>query len=221
MPLALLGISRGDEAAGLKRPLRHVHWIGRGSLAAATARNGDAAFGPLDHARLLAAIFPHIDILPVRFATVLPDEEAVRQFLDCHRDAFSGHLDRLRGTAEMALRIELPRDPPAVEPSEQSNPSPSALSPADYLAARRTRYRRHDRLLAQAQAIADTYLQALSGLFRQWRRRSPEPPGTVRLALLVQREQASAVAQRVAVLRSQRIGGRCGLSGPWPPYSFV
>jgi len=221
MPLDLLGISRSDEAARLERPLLHVHWVRQGSLTAATVQGGEAAFGPLQHARLLAAIFRHIDILPVRYGTVLPDEEAVRQFLRCHGDALSGQFDRLQGTAEMALRIDLPHSSWPKEPAGPSGPSSSVLSPADYLAARRTRYRLHDRLAAQAQWATDTYLRALKGLFRQCRRRSPEPPGTVRLALLVQREQAAAVAQRVAMLRSMQIGEQCRLFGPWPPYSFV
>ncbi len=74
---------------------------------------------------------------------------------------------------------------------------------------------------AQSQWAADTYLRALKGLIRDWRRRGPEPPGMVRLAFLVEREQAAAFARRVAMLRSMQIGQQCTLFGPWPPYSFL
>jgi hypothetical protein len=225
MPLHLLGISPGDEAAGLgtvpfARP--SVHWVREGSLAAATAPAGAAAMGPLDHARLLAAIFEHINILPARFGAVLPDEGAVRHFLRSHGDALCGQIDCLRGGVEMALRIDLPH---LRWPAEPTGPLPdapsSAPSPADYLASRRANYRRQDRLVAQAQWATDVYLRALKGLFRQWRRRSPEPPGTLRLAFLVPREQAAAFAERVALLRAMQIGQPSRLFGPWPPYSFI
>ncbi|MGO8690821.1 MAG: GvpL/GvpF family gas vesicle protein [Thermoguttaceae bacterium] len=217
MPLHLLGISTATEAAGLGTvPFAPpgVHWVGQGPLAAATTARG-AALGPLEHARLLAAIFQHINILPARYGDVWPDEEAIRHFLESHGDTLRSQIDRVQGSVEMALRIDLPH--PTGGPDARAV---GATLPADYLAARRAQYRRQDRLVAQAQWATDIYLRALKGLFRQWRRRSPEPPATLRLAFLVPRPQTAAFAQRVAMLRSMQIGQPCRLFGPWPPYSF-
>ncbi len=252
MPLHLLGVSAADEAARwgtVPFALSGVHWVGQGPLAAATTARG-AALGPLEHARLLAAIFQHISILPARYGDVWPDEEAIRHFLESHGDALRGQIDRVRGGVEMALRIDLPHptggpdggDCPDFRAATRSGGPKMGLSPlvdteigtaspngsttgatlpADYLAARRAQYRRQDRLVAQAQWATDIYLRALKGLFRQWRRRSPEPPATLRLAFLVPRPQTAAFAQRVAMLRTIKIGQPCRLFGPWPPYSFV
>ena len=240
VPLQLLGISRSDEVASLGRgrsdaPFPGIHWVRQGFLTAATAtttatrRRRDnspqaADRGPLEHARLLTAIHRHIGILPARYGAVLPDEEAVRQFLHGHGEELAGELDRLQGTAEMGLRIDLPHGPLPVERSTVTASggfSPSELSPAAYLAARRARYCRHDQRLAEAQQTADTCLRVLKGLFCDWRRRLPEPPGTVRLAFLVRRERTADFTDRVETLESMRIGERCMLLGPWPPFSFV
>jgi hypothetical protein len=246
MPLQLLGISRsGDlecfqcghpddiQRAELSHsdpssqsPLLHVHWVRQGALAAATSVALPAATGPLQHARLLAAIYRHISILPARYGTVLPDDEAVRRFLDSHGEDLARESERLRGTAEMGLRIELPHSRGPAEGAGRSSAvpggaAPSGATPASYMAARRARYRCQDRLAAQSQWVADTYLRALKGLIRDWQRRSPEPPGMVRLAFLVEVEQAAAFARRVAMLRSMQLGQQCTLFGPWPPYSFL
>ena len=126
-----------------------------------------------------------------------------------------------RGPPKWGCGSTFPTVPCPEEPAGPSGYSPSELSPAAYLAARRAQYCRHDRRLAEAQWAADTYLRVLKGLFCDWRRRLPEPPGTVRLAFLVQREQTAAFADRVETLESMHIGEQCMLFGPWPPFSFV
>ena len=116
---------RKSRAWSFRRSIPSVHWVRQGFLTAATAAAAATATpsaqaanrGPLEHARLLTAIHRHIDILPARYGAVLPDEEAVRQFLHCHGEELAGELDRLRGTAEMGLRIDLPHGPLPVERS--------------------------------------------------------------------------------------------------------
>ena len=97
MPLHLLGISRSGDIEGLPihgpdgwpailgdEPVetisgpccRGIQWVAHCPLAAATVLPLSAAFGPLEQAALLAAIHAHVNILPVRYGTVLPDEEA-------------------------------------------------------------------------------------------------------------------------------------------------
>lgn len=219
MSLNLLGISRSRDVTGPHGG--EVRWVAQGPLAAATLSHAPQSFGPLDHARLLATVHQQTCILPVRHGTVLPDEEAVKNFLgsrckDLHRD-----LDRLEGSSEIGLRIELSHSPPPEGPLTPSCPCRADISPAAYLAARRARYQSHDELNLHAQLAVETCLQSLGGLFRDWRRLSPEPPGILRLAFLVERTRSDAFTERVTRLDTQKIAGRYTLVGPWPPYSFV
>jgi hypothetical protein len=242
MPVHLLGITRSRDIAGLPvhwhnaQPtiLPHpraeaiadprcgdIGWVVSGHLAGATVWPLPTTLGPLEHAHLLAAIHTHITILPVRYGTVLPDEEAVRHFLSNRRANLLDDLDRLHGTAEIGLRIELPHGDPPTEPLAASGSYHADTSPVRYLAARRARYESRDRLDTQAQLAAATCVRAVSGLYRSWQRLSPEPLGIVRLAFLIERKLSEAFAERVEMFRTTEIGRRCGLVGPWPPYSFV
>jgi hypothetical protein len=242
MPLHLLGISRKGDIAGLpihwpngqtsvvrsqsdetiaEPYCNETRWVADGRLAAATVWPVPSTSGPLEHAALLAAIHARINILPIRYGTVLPDEEAVRHFLSNRRENLLGDLNRLHGTAEIGLRIELPDSPLPTGPLAASGSHHSDISPVQYLAARRSRYQWHDQLDTQAQLAMATCVRALSGLYRNWRRLSPEPLGIVRLAFLVERKLLEKFSERVEMFTTMKIGRRYTLVGPWPPYSFV
>jgi len=190
-------------------------------LAAAVVSPLPPLAGPLEHAALLAAIFRQGDVLPMRFGVVLPHEEAVRDLLRRRREALLHDLDRLKGAGEIGLRIELPCRSLPPDPPAPSGERPADSSPARYLAARRARYQWQDQLNTQAQHAAETCVRAMKDLYRSWRRLSPEPPGTVRLAFLVERHLWEAFAERLEISRAEKIGVRCTLLGPWPPYSFL
>ncbi len=175
-------------------------------------------FGPLDQARVLAAIHRHIGILPVRYGTVLPDDDTVRQFLaDCGEELLAD-LDRVEACGEIGLRIELA---PATAPTLVPPPVPLAVSPAAYLAGRAAIYLRDDRLHDEAQRVEQACTGALGGLARHWRRLKPEPLGIVRLSFLVERTRWDAFTRRLEALKSRKLFRCCTLLGPWPPYGFV
>jgi hypothetical protein len=157
----------------------------------------------------------------MRFGVVLPDVVAVRNLLRLRQESLLQDLDRLKGGDEIGVRIALPqgRLPPA-SPTPVGSSSPQS-SPAQYLAARRARYQRQDQLDSCAQLATETCIEAMKGLYRNWRRLAPEPSGTVRLAFLVERSLSEAFARRLGLLGAERPGEHYTLFGPWPPYSFV
>ncbi len=216
MPLYLLGFSRSADTWRCDG----VHGVVLGALAAAVW-SGPSSPTPREHAAQLAAIHRQVDVLPMRFGVVLPDAEAVHNLLRRQQESLLQDLDRLKGTAEIGVRIALPQGrlpPTSPLPSGSSGPD---SSPAQYLATRRARYRWQDQLGRCAQLAAESCTAALKDLYRNGRRLSPEPPGTVRLAFLVERSLSEAVARRLGVLEAQRPGEHYTIVGPWPPYSFV
>jgi hypothetical protein len=76
-------------------------------------------------------------------------------------------------------------------------------------------------LALRTQLSAEHCTGMLRGHCRDWRRLSPEPPGAVRLAFLVERNLSQSFAERLATLSVARPGERYAILGPWPPYSFV
>jgi hypothetical protein len=220
-------------------------WVIRDRVAAAVWTRSTPPL-PLEHAVVLGAIHRRGDVLPVRFGTTLADEDAVCDLL-CRRQAeWLEELDCLAGTGEIGLRIELPQGPAV--PASQSRCQVSGVrdqgpgtrcqvsgvrdqvvglslaprqSPAGYLAARQARYQQQDDQCHRAELAAEDCIRTMNGLYRQWRRLRPEPPGVVRLAFLVERGVFAAFAKRLGGLRARRISRRFTFLGPWPPYSFA
>ncbi len=214
------GLCQPIASAGLPDSIE-VRWVVQDSLAAATVGPVPTSFGPLEHARLLAAIHSHLSVLPARYGVGLPNEEAVQAFLSSRWRDLSSDLDRIEGTSEIGLRIELACSPAPAEPPVSSGAFRSDISPARYLALRQARYQWHDQVNAQAQLAATTCVRAIEGLYRTWRRLSPEPLGMVRLAFLVERRMSQAFAERLETWKADKAGQRYTVLGPWPPYSFV
>ncbi len=61
----------------------------------------------VDHAHVIADCFKHSTVLPFRFGTVYQDDETLRRSIRTNQRNFLGNLDRLRGKAEMHLKVTL------------------------------------------------------------------------------------------------------------------
>ena len=57
--------------------------------------------------RVLAAVNAQFDLLPMTFGTVTKSEEDLRRFLDSNREELSSQLERVSGSVEMALQLNL------------------------------------------------------------------------------------------------------------------
>jgi hypothetical protein len=240
MPLRLLGICRREDIAMLPAdwsggqpgmPLRgpeetcsapcrrEIRWLADGPLAAATVPPAPANAGPLEYAAWLAALHAHINILPVRYGTVLPDEEAVRQFLGTRREDLLRDLLRVAGSGEIGLRVDLADL--ATPPQNENEERLPAISPGQYLALRRQRYAWKDRAERQARLAAESFVQTMQGLYREWRAPISPVPTIVRLAFLVPRDLWGIFRERIEAATPGQASRQCTLLGPWPPYSFV
>jgi hypothetical protein len=226
MPLHVLGVSRSVDVAGSSRPCRcgqesEVRWLVEGPLAAATVEPRGESFGPLEQARLLAAIHGQIAVRPLRYGTVLPQERAVRDFIIRRGTSLLRDLLQVEGTGEIGLRVELLGPAaPSCQPGIDDNRLP-AMSPHQYLALRRQCYEWKDQLDRQAQTATENFVQAVRGLYRQWRVLTSTVPTTVRLAFLVQRNHWEAFCRRLESIEPNQAFQRYTRVGPWPPYSFV
>jgi hypothetical protein len=133
-------------------------------------------------------------VLPLRLATVYPDDVTVRALLARRRGEFAGLLARFRDTVEWGVQIYGPAD-------EQDG----ADSLADTI----------DWVLAD---IADTSQRqpAVDPRFV----RGPEQM-ILNAAYLLRGDRATEFVAAAHALAGARAGVRAELNGPWPPYSFV
>jgi hypothetical protein len=226
MPLHVLGVSRSVDVAGSSRPWHRgeeheVRWVVEGPLAAAAVESPCESFGPLEQARLLADIHARITIRPLRYGTVLPQTAAVRDFLSRRGATLLRDLLRIEGTGEIGLRVVLLGPSTPSSPEREDDNGLPAMSPRQYLASRRQCYAWKDQLERQTQTVTGSLVQAVEGLYRQWRLLASTTPATVRLAFLVQRNHWEAFRRRLETAEPNDACRRYTLLGPWPPYSFV
>jgi len=220
MSLYPLGISRSRDlprAAGESTDGQvAVRWVLANELAVAVIDAPKAPPKPLQHAAALEAIHRRICVLPMRFAAVPRNEAEIRSLLESRRRDLLRRLDRLDGTCEIGLRIELPKCP-----AIQGNHSPWTSPSSSYLHERRAYYQRQDSVDEQARLTVEHLVRELGGTYRIWQRLAPTQPGLVRLAFLVERERVGLFRRRLQDSIAEHAEYQWTLLGPWPPYSFV
>ena len=158
------------------------------------------------HEAVVQHLMRRMAVLPLRFGTMLADEESLRAVLADRHDALAEGLERVRGRVELSVRVlgERPREPPRVEASGRA-----------YLMARRDAHHRAER-------AADEVHEPLAALARDARLRAPAPPPAIlAAAYLVDRPKVDAFKARVVALAAARDDLSIVGTGPWPPYSFV
>jgi hypothetical protein len=167
----------------------------------------------LAHERVVEALAEAGPVLPARYGSRLPDEDAVVRSLQEGRRWLPA-LDAVRGRVELAVRAAWQGEqaPAAAEPEPESEPEDTRPGHAFLarLAARsdgqaRLRDRVHEPLASVAAAAV-------------WRdpRRDDEPG---RGAYLVDRGKVARVQELCSAL-AEEPGLSVTCTGPWPPYSF-
>jgi hypothetical protein len=162
--------------------------------------------------------------LPVRFATVLADAQALAHALAVRYDVLVADLARLGDKVELGLTVLW--DPPSTqgeEPATGSEAVREAHGPgARYLQARLAAHRREAAARDRARALARELDRELS-VHALERRCTILPTArlAVRAAYLLDPGRVPAFQDTFAEIRRVHPDLRFLLSGPWPPYSFV
>lgn len=192
------------------------------------------------HHQVIACVAAESPVLPLRLATVYPDDQTVCSLLGRSRAEFTVMLESFRGTEEWGVKVYLgaadeAQDGPA-SPEDVTTTLDAAGEAADVLTTRQHEPSRPEDGLAEtapdrddAEACAEVIDRALSGIAVATRRQAAADPRSggperwlvLNAAYLLNRDRAgefAAVARALA--RSQR-GLRADLTGPWPPYSFA
>lgn len=171
----------------------------------------------VDHARVIADCFQHSTVLPFRFGTVFSDDEALRRSVRSNQRQFTANVERLRGKAEMHLKVVL----------EDSGPnSPKYLSSPcagkEYLSRlRETAVLQRERQ-TKAKAVFVQMHRVFSPLEEEISCRHIDS-GKILLdiAHLIEHGNIARYQNKYSTASQTMRDCQMMLSGPWPPYHFV
>ncbi|MEU5726986.1 GvpL/GvpF family gas vesicle protein [Micromonospora sp. NPDC047738] len=103
-----------ESVTGIGTPAGRVRLVGTEQVAAAVSEIGDQALrdaDAVDYLDVLRALIEGGPVLPVRFGTLAPDDDAVRsEILAPLGERAASRLDQLDGLVEMRLKIKADED---------------------------------------------------------------------------------------------------------------
>lgn len=174
------------------------------------------------HEAVIEALMASRTVLPVRFGTVLPDEDATRAMLAQYYDQFSRDLERVRDRLELALHVLWdPEENDGDCPPPRSN-LPAAPSGRAYLLARLQSVHWEQEMKRQAEALALEINAPLVALADDHARRVLITTRQLLCAAyLIRRDRLTIFRQEVGALIAAYPELQFLLTGPWPAYSFV
>jgi hypothetical protein len=242
----------GDLAGGTGvDPGREVRAVAEGALAAIAGpvALGDFAPEPLrdrlaDQAWMAERVLAHEAVLrrcvergpvvPMRFATVVTDEAAVRTFLTDHEVALHHALEDLRGRQEWGVKayVDWARLRARLRSDEPDDAEGDQGTGAAYFTRRRRERQGRTRAQEVARGLARHLHDALAAVAERATLLALREPGAdepqeqsmvLNGAFLVAEERLGALHETAARFSEDHEdeGFRVEVTGPWPPYSFV
>jgi len=172
-----------------------------------------------DHARVIADCFKHSTVLPFRFGTTFQDDDALRRSVRSNQRHFQANVERLRGKAEMHLKL-LVKDGSLREAlSEIILP---ATVGGDYLTKLREKASRQRERQTKARAISVQVHKLFNPLEEEVSCKKVDSGGMlIDIAHLVDHKQIEKYQARYNSAARQLKDCELSVSGPWPPYHFL
>jgi hypothetical protein len=191
--------------------------VREGELLAVISRHvqppGDPALDALwVHERVVERMMADRTVLPMRFGTKLPDDDALREVLAARQGEFLAALDLVRGRVEVGVRA---MQPPGEGAADEPSPPPVAASGREYLEAKL----RDGRRIEQEGAAVHEPLASLA--VASSRLPTGDPAELLRASYLIERATLARFRATVERLQRTQPGVAILCTGPWPPYSFV
>jgi hypothetical protein len=214
-----------------------AHLVVSGAIAAVvspvrTMRLAPAPENLWRHEAVIEALMQERAVLPARFGSVAPNEDAVCAALATHHDAFVDNLRFVAGRVEVGLRVlwaDEGREAEEVEQMLKHNAStplppypPTSGIGRSYILARLA----EERATQERRALAKDRAAALHSPLEQLaiactQRVLATPRLLLTAAYLIEREQIDEFKAEVTRLSLAHPDLRLLSSGPWPPYHFV
>lgn len=169
-----------------------------------------------DHARVVAECFKLSTVLPFRFGTTFPDDDALRRSVRSNQRHFTANVERLRGKAEMHLKVVVDDICPTANISRDTSAGQHYLS---NLRESATRQRERQ---SKARALSVQMHRMFLPLAEEITcKRMESGKMLLDIAHLIDNKTVERYQNKYSSATHELKDCRMQLSGPWPPYHFV
>lgn len=172
----------------------------------------------VDHARVITDCFKLSTVLPFRFGTIFESDEALRQAVRTNKRAFSEGLLRLKGKAEMHLKLVV-RDEAMAEALLAST-MPARVG-GEYLSRLREQATRDRERQSKARALSVQANRLFHPLQEEIVCKRVGEGMLIDIAHLIDAESIEKYQNRYSAAMRQFKDCQISLTGPWPPYHFM
>jgi hypothetical protein len=186
-----------------------------------TAHEPDAQFtqqSVKDHARVISECFKLSTVLPFRFGTIFDSDDSLRLAVRTNKRAFSDALSRLRGKAEMHLKLVV-RDEAMAE-AVLASAMPARVG-GEYLARLREQATRDRERQSKARALSVQANRLFHPLQEEIVCKKVGEEMLIDIAHLIDAESIEKYQNRYTTAMRQFKDCQISLSGPWPPFHFM
>ncbi len=173
----------------------------------------------LAHAHVVGECFRNTTVLPFRFGTVFHSDEALRQAVRANRKAFMESVHRLKGKAEMHLKVFVRDGTLAADLAAGELP---ATAGGEYLSRLREKAARERERQSKARALSVQVHKLFHPLEEEVSCKKVDRGGLlIDIAHLIDSRGIETYQNRYSTVTRQLKDCEVALSGPWPPYHFM
>jgi gas vesicle protein GvpL/GvpF len=173
----------------------------------------------LEHARVVSQSFRTATVLPFRFGTIFDTEDAIRQAVRANRRTFCESVARLRGKAEMRIKLVV-RDGSLREAMEEII-LPDTVG-REYLAKLREKATRDRERQTKARALSVQVHKLFNPLEEEISCKKVYADGMLLdIAHLIDNKSIEKYQNRYNTAAKQLKNCELVVTGPWPPYHFL
>src|ERR1700734_2053054 len=168
-----------------------------------------------DHARVISDCFKLSTVLPFRFNTVFQDDDAMRRSVRSNQRHFQANVERLRGKAEMHLKV-------LVDDICPGNAARDMTVGQQYLTSLRESASRQRERQSKARALSIQMHRMFLPLAEEITcKRMDTGKMLLDIAHLIDNKTVERYQNKYTSATLELKDCRMQLSGPWPPYHFV
>jgi len=173
----------------------------------------------LEHARVVSVCFRTGTVLPFRFGTIFETDDALRQAVRANRRAFGVSVNRLRGKAEMHLKV-LIRDL-SLRDLAADMPLPETVG-REYLSRLKEKASKERERQTKARALSVQVHKLFNPLEEEISCKRVDSDGMlIDIAHLIDSKSVEKYQNRYSSAAKQLKNCELLISGPWPPYHFL
>ena len=184
---------------------------------AARMAGAEGAGATREHGRVIAATFSRSTVLPFRFGTCFENDDALRRSVRSNQRQFMANVERLRGKAEMHLKVMVDD----ICPEKELKAAVHAAGQA-YLSNLRESATRQRERQSRARALSVQMHRMFLPLEEEITcKRMESGKMLLDIAHLVDKKTVERYQNKYSSATQQLKDCAMQLSGPWPPYHFV